>query len=497
MNDPLPTWLHDLDAYLVGLFADAGVPGAAVCVTAGDRLVYARGFGWRDREARLPVTPRTVFGLASLSKSFTALAALVLEARGALSLRDPVATHLPGFGYPGMDPAAVTLEHLLSHTSGLPPLRALDYALRADQRGDPSFVYVGRDTSSDPDLGGYERLLAYLRRGERPPLGPPGHVVSYSNEGVALVGAAIERIAGRPFPAVLEDLVLRPLGMRSTTFDPAAARAGGDHATLYTRTPEGVVRAPAWSRAPAYLGTGFLKSNVLDLARYLRFLSSDGGAALGLPEGRLGELTRPRGWSQPGASYALAWSVREDRGVTVVRHGGSLKGVASSLGFVPELGLGVAVLSNLDGAPALRAWQAAVNLALGDPPDRPVYGAGHEPLAARGEDGAGTLLRLAGVYSSGEPWGRLALRVEPAGEAVRELVAYAGEEEERVGRVALLGPGLPEGPGAAEFVLVDEHGAWDGGRFHLSADGRPFAVQHATRWYDREGRGDQGRRSGS
>src|SRR5690606_30562644 len=98
-----PAWLSDCDAFLSKLFAEAEVPGAAVCVTQGDRLVYARGFGWRGREARLPVTPRTVFGLASLSKSFTALAALLLEARGVWSLRDPVARHLPGFGYPGLD----------------------------------------------------------------------------------------------------------------------------------------------------------------------------------------------------------------------------------------------------------------------------------------------------------------------------------------------------------------------------------------------------------
>ena len=514
MNDRLPRWLRDLDPYLERLFADAEVPGAAVCVTLGDRVVYARGFGWRDREARLPATPRTVFGLASLSKSFTALAALALEARGAWSLSDPVAEHLPGFGYPGIDPSEVTLEHLLSHTSGVPPLRALDFALRSDQRGDPSFVYVGRDTSADPDVSDAELLMAYLRRGERPPLAPPGEVVSYSNEGVALVGAAVARVAGRPFPEVLAELVLRPLGLHATTFDPVAARSTGDHATLYTRTPEGVVRAPVWSRAPAYLATGFLRSSVLDLSRYLRFLAAGDGAALGLPAGRLAELTRPRGWAAPGGSYALGWSVREHRGVTVVRHGGSLKGVASSQGFVPELGLGVAVLTNLDGAPVLRAWQAAVNLALGDPPDRPLYGEGHERLAARGDGGeaAEALRRLAGVYSSGEPWGRLVLRVEPApgaggdtatgsgavperagaggasgAEGLHELVAYAGEDEERVGRVALLGPGLPAGPGTAEFVLLGEHGAWDGGRFHLSADGRPYAVQHGTRWLDREG----------
>jgi len=490
-------WLREYDAFLTTLFAEADVPGAAVCVTLGDEVVYARGFGWRDREARLPATPRTVFGLASLSKSFTALAALVLEARGVWSLDDPVAAHLPGFGYPGLDAGEVRLWHMLSHTTGVPPLRALDYALRADQHGDPSFVGIARDTARDPDVGDYERLLAYMREGERPALAAPGEVVSYSNECVALVGAAIESATERPFPDVLREEVLAPLGLRSATFDPDAARATGDHATLYTRTRDGVVRAPAWSRAPAYLGTGMLKASVLDLGRYLRFLVAGDGAALGLPAGALSVLTRSRAWAQPGGGYGLGWSVREHRGAILVRHGGSLKGVASSQGFLPELGLGVAVLTNLDGAPALRAWQAAVNLALGDAPERPVYGDGHAPLAAEGDDHEATELleRLAGVYASGEPWGRLELRVEALGDGtepgpgpVRRLVAYTGEERERSGAVALLGPDLPAGPGAAEFVLVGENGAWDGGRFHLGADGRPYAVQHSLRWYDREER---------
>ncbi len=485
-----PAWLGAYDDFLEGLVTEAEVPGAAVCVTLRDELVYARGFGWRDREARLPATRSTVFGLASLSKSFTALAALVLEAEGVWRLDDPVADHLPGFAYPGLEGERTRLWHMLSHTTGVPPLRALDYALRADQHGDPSFVYVDRDALRDPDVGDYGKLMAYMRRGERELLAPPGDVVSYSNECVALVGAAIEHATGRPFPEVLRSAVLEPLGMTSTTFDPAAV---GERATLYTRTPLGVVRAPVWSRAPAYLGTGMLKSTALDLSRYLRFLAVGDGAALGIGEGRLAELTRPRAWSQPGGSYALGWSVREHRGVTVVRHGGSLKGVATAQGFVPELGLGIAVLMNLDGAPALRAWQAAVNLALGDPAGRPVYGEGHEALTARvdGDAAEDTMRRLEGVYSSGEPWGRLELRVEPvAGEGAvapaRQLVAYTGEDRERSGSLALLGSGLPDGPGTAEFVLVGENGAWDGGRFHLGEDGAVYAVQHSFRWYDRE-----------
>src|SRR5690606_11600924 len=196
---------------------------------------------------------------------------------------DRDALQVPGFGYSGLGAGEARLCHTLSHTTGVPPLLVLDYGVRDDQHGDPSFVGVARDTARDPDVGDYERLLAYMREGERPALAAPGEVVSYSNECVALVGAAIESATERPFPDVLREEVLAPLGLRSATFDPDAARATGDHATLYTRTGDGVVRAPAWSRAPAYLGTGMLKASVLDLGRYLRFLVAGDGAALGLP----------------------------------------------------------------------------------------------------------------------------------------------------------------------------------------------------------------------
>lgn len=490
-------WLKDFDAHLTQVVAQAQVPGAAACVTWGGEVVYQRGLGWRDREARLPVGPGTVFGLASLSKSFTALAALVLESQGLWSLDDPVSVHLPEFGYPGLgsDAEPVRLWHMLSHTTGVPPLRALDYALRPDQVGDAAHVHYARRIDGDPDVSSYDALMAYMRAGERQPLNRPGRVVSYSNECVALVGAAIERVTGRPFPEVLGAAVLVPLDMSSTTFDVAEARSGGDRAVLYTRTPDGVVRSPAWSRAPAYLGTGMLKSSASDLGKYLSFMAAGDGAALGLNPERMAQLTRARAWSQPGGGYALGWSVRSHGDATIVRHGGSLKGVSTCQGFVPERGLGVAVLMNLDGAPALRAWHGAVNLALGEAVDAPPYGAGHEPLWAGPSAVETELGPYAGVYSSGEPWGRLELVPQPyldagAGTPGDEadssyLVAYSGDDRERIGRVALLPEAEEEG--TLEFVIVGDQGAWDAGRFHLDATGRPFAVQHGQRWYDREG----------
>lgn len=526
----LPEWLTEFDAFAQQTLEQAAVPGAAVAITQHGKTIYRRGFGWRDREARLPAGPATVFGLASLSKSFTALTALVLQAQGLLSLEDRVADLLPGFDYPGLGLATnghtagqaaghdvghqdahqgvqhdvrhdVRLWQMLSHTTGVPPLRALEFALDGNQAGDPAFVYNKSEPRGPESVDDYDQLLAYMRRGEREAFAEPGRFVSYSNECVALVGAIIERVTGRAFPDVVRELVLEPLGMHSAGYDTVAAKATGNVTTLYTHDPAGAaIRSPVWNEAPAYLGTGFLKASVDDLAGYLSFLAAGDGSALGIPNELLAELTRPRAWAAPGAGYALGWTVRRQGDVTVVRHGGSLKGIATAQGFVPELGLGVVVLTNVDDAPAGRVWQGAVNLALGQPAARATYaGRGYRIVSGTSAD-APELTSVAGLYSSGEPWGRLELRVDRVdaadAEAAQsgsstsgggwELRAYNGEDATPAGRFAWLSD---QPPGQHEYLLITEENgeevAWDGGRLHLGADGRFVAVQHSLRWYDR------------
>jgi hypothetical protein len=180
-------------------------------------------------------------------------------------------------------------------------------------------------------------------------------------------------------------------------------------------------------------------------------------------------------WADPGGSYAFGWQVRAHRGVTVIRHGGSLKGVSSHQGFVPELGFGMVVLTNLDEVPVKRLWTAALNLALGDAPERPLFDADQYVLVGSARaNGTYSPERYAGLYASGEPWGRLEL--VPGG-ADGGLKALTGEDGDDSGALAMLDE--------REFVLVTADGAFDGGRFHLDDGGRPVAVQYSGRWYDR------------
>jgi hypothetical protein len=142
------------------------------------------------------------------------------------------------------------------------------------------------------------------------------------------------------------------------------------------------------------------------------------------------------------------------------------------MGGVPDLGLGVVVLANLDEVPVKRLWYAAVNAYLGLPLERSAFEVGSTNL------GPGAALALGGVYSSGEPWGRLELVADGD-----RLLALVGEHATPNGHVALLSEG--------EFVLVDGPGAWESGRFVYSAAGvRPVAVQYGMRWYDKQPQGE-------
>lgn len=473
-------WLERFDAFARAFVTRHDIPGAAVAIVRDGEPVYLRAFGSRDREAGSPATTTTRFGIASLTKSFTVLGLLALQEKGVLHLDDPVRRYLPEFDYPGLDALGeVRLWHMASHTSGIPPLRALDFAIHPSQLGDPAEAFRKRDYSGAPSVATYDELLAYLRRGERAPLAAPGTVVSYSNDAYGLLGAVMERAGGVPYPRVMAEEVFAPLGMTSATFDAGKAEASGDCTRLYTRAPDGTVTLSSqWEEAPAHLATGFLKANVVDVAKALafwttpeRFAATNGAW---VPAAAAAEAWRGRAWAAPETEYGLGWMIHRCRsaGVTLVRHGGSLKGVASHQGFVPELGLGVAVLTNLDEAPVKRLWMAAVNAALGTTLEEAPYPTPRErsPSSAWGD--------VAGVYASGEPWGRLELRWGRADEsAERELRAYAGENADDVGRLVPL-----QGD---EFVLVGEAGAWDGGRFHRGPDDRVTAMQYSLRWYDR------------
>ena len=201
----------------------ARIPGLSLGVTRDGHPVVARGYGFRDREHQLPATPRTVYGIASMTKSFTALAILRLEEDRKLKTTDPVVRYLPDFRLGGSRwTQKIQLHHFLNHTSGLPPLPSIYYASARSLARDPPYdPRVARRAGVDPahaPLDTYQDVMEFLARTRYRPLGPPGQYFSYSNEAFGLLGAVIERASGRTYESYLEEEILRPAGMAHSTF---------------------------------------------------------------------------------------------------------------------------------------------------------------------------------------------------------------------------------------------------------------------------------------
>ena len=123
-----------LEDALSSLFEKRGYPGMSLCIRGPEGIVFEKSFGYRSMEPALPVDPDTMFGIASMSKSLTALACCVLEAEGKMSLDDPVTKYFPELHIPGAPDQLVTVETLATHRSGLPPMEPLEWSIAMNSK---------------------------------------------------------------------------------------------------------------------------------------------------------------------------------------------------------------------------------------------------------------------------------------------------------------------------------------------------------------------------
>ena len=296
---------------------DGDVPGASLLVLKDGRALVRRGYGRADLENGVAAGADTNYRLASVSKQFTAAAVLLLAQDGALSIDDPVKRWLPSLP-PVAD--AITLRHLLAHTSGV-----LDYE---DLMG-ASWQGQIRDAG----------VLALLEREDRLYFAP-GSLYRYSNSGYALLALVVERASGMDFPAFLRTRLFAPLGMRDTLAYVAGGAGVPHRAWGYSQAGQG------WERTDqniysAVLGDGGIYSNIEDLARwdaawYDGRLFDDATRAQAL--GRQVQVA-----SEPEATwYGFGWRVADGR----QWHNGESIGFRNSLVRWPERRLTVVLLSN-------------------------------------------------------------------------------------------------------------------------------------------------------
>lgn len=391
--------------------AESQAPGMAIGVAVDGEPVHTAGLGFSDAEHQVPMTPDTVLGIGSITKSFTCVAVMQLQERGRLAVDDPVVKYLPGLRLPGVAEEQlrrITIAHLMTHTSGLPLLPLLFHALVPSLRSDPSVAWhrLPADPEQTPPILTLDDLLAALASGDVQLLGEPGSWFSYSNEGYALLGAVIEAASDQPYEEYVTEHILRPAGMdRSSFIGRSPARADGPITQLYSINPEtGRPGAtPGWWYSAPFSAAGFLRSTVHDMLRYLEVFRTGGmvGDERILQPGSVEAMTSVHFSTAPRLGYGYGLHVWPDyHGLKVVEHGGGIKGTAAWVSCVRERGLTFVVLSNLGGVTPDRPVTGALNELVGLPRKQMrVEAAIRNPAVAA--DPA-QLAACAGTYVSGE-----------------------------------------------------------------------------------------------
>ncbi|MGV3135122.1 serine hydrolase [Brevibacillus agri] len=382
----MAVWVESFEEYAQNLLSKAKITGAAVGLAEQGQLEYFHGFGLADDTADAQeLTADTVFGIGSVTKSFTCVAIMQLQEAGKLNVHDPVHTYIPELRTPNEAfTREMTIHHLMTHTAGFPPLDTLVGAMKnsmAEEAADRSFSSgLQWDVEKAEAIETKEEMLAYLAKLDYELLGAPGEQFSYSNDSYALLGVIIERVSGSTYEQFVHENILAPAGMTHSAFLIEELPADAQVATLFTRkSPEDggdVYRSPSWWDAPAMRSAGFLKSTIRDLLRYTELFRTGGlvGDKRLLSEASVKAMTTPHAPLSPFQGYGYGLMIGTDcHGGTLVEHGGAIKGVSAQIFAIPERNLTGAILMNVDGAPVTDLMHGLLNANNGKPAATPPF----------------------------------------------------------------------------------------------------------------------------
>jgi CubicO group peptidase (beta-lactamase class C family) len=346
-----PQTVAELQTEIEKILRESGVPGAAVAIVSRDGVEWVAGLGLADVASKRPATAQTLFRLGSVSKEFVALAALKLQEEGKLKLTDTVRQWLPECPiknpWEATDP--VRLVHLLEHTSGVPDGRGPSWA-----HSDPNPVTTAEALALEPS----NRYVRWR----------PGSRSGYTNYGAMLAAAIVEKAAGQRFEDYVRENFFTPLEMKTASYflTPEVKRT---RAINY----RGSDRQPLPYRHMVYRPAGAISASAEDMANYLRFHLQRGSFAGRriLSEASMDRLempgTLPAARAGVTTGYGLFSEATYNRGYEEHGHKGGEESALALFGYIPELGLGRAVMINTDNVWALfRIWGAVDSYLMRD-----------------------------------------------------------------------------------------------------------------------------------
>ncbi|MEK6302364.1 MAG: serine hydrolase [Acidobacteriota bacterium] len=328
--------LQGFDAFMEKTLKDWNAPGIGVGIVVNDKLVFARGYGYRDVEKKSPITSRTMFPIASNTKLFTAVAAGFLVEEGKLTWDRPIRESVPSIEfYDNALNNTVTLRDMLAHRTGITRHDSIWY-------------------KSDYSTKELFQRLKYLE-----PKEPPRQLFLYNNMMYAGVGYSIELQSGKTWAEYVREKILKPLDMNSTGYSIADMLKQPDYGVPFTekRDSSELYKIPYYEDTDGLAAAGAIISNIEDMSHWLIALMNNGKyagkqvlpakvlqatlePAIALPNSA-GEV---RGWWEMlNRAYGMGRWTASYRGRLIAFHGGDLPGFHSQVSYMPNERIGVIV----------------------------------------------------------------------------------------------------------------------------------------------------------
>lgn len=297
----------------------SSAPGAAIIITKEDEVIYAKGFGMANLELEVPMTSEMIFRLGSITKQFTAVSILMLEEGGKLNVKDDIRQYLSDYPTHGK---TITIENLLTHTSGIPSFTSL-----------PNFLEIEQTKYTTNEI------LDLFKN--KPLEFEPGEHFTYSNSGYNVLGAIIESVSGMTYEEFVETQIFEKLGMHNSFYD-HPEEIIKNKILGYDKDSLEYKRADYMTMCAPFSGGG-LRSNVHDLAIWNqaihkgKLISTEKLARAFMPfKLNSGELS----------NYGFGWFSDSFLGHQLIHHSGGIFGFVTSGFYFPKEDIYIAILSN-------------------------------------------------------------------------------------------------------------------------------------------------------
>jgi CubicO group peptidase (beta-lactamase class C family) len=329
--------LRGFDDFVRRLMRDWKVNGVAVAIARNGEIIHSAGYGLRNVEEQLPVTPHTLMAIGSTTKTFTTAGISLLVDDGVMSWDTPVRQYLPTFRlWDQFATERMTPRDMACHRSGLP---------RHD------FMWYG-STASRAELFG---RLQYLE-----PTADFRTIWQYQNLMYMSLGHLTAEMSGMSWEDFVQKRIFDQLGMAGSKVTSTEAKASPDLSRGYRKKKNTVTEMPLYEGFHAVAPAGSIVSSVADMAQWLLVHLNNGkiGDRQFLSEAQVRELHKPQMVIEEGkhaeiphSSYGLGWFVQPYRGHNMIHHGGNIDGFSSMFALMPQDGIGVVILTNMDGTP--------------------------------------------------------------------------------------------------------------------------------------------------